>query len=303
MKYKKYIIFAIIALLFISVCIGCSISGSSKKNNGETTQPVKVLAEAQLLDIMEEAAENEITEYVYIDMDNDGNKELIGAYLNDKSMCYAWYCNSTGTVCEKVHESHIWTDACTLVTHKIKKETHVFVNMHRAAGNSIYFSVLRKNGEKVESIVENEFGNLIVADNGDLQLGIEAYDGMYDAGVKVDIGHTYKVTYLHYDKGAYKEYGAVEIPEEEFLGYDNASEIKKQIEQEITNDSTDKIEFKYYLRSNGYMHVQADEYDNRGNIYYAHYTYKVTRKSLNKKSQVRYDGRIASFLSTLQVTY
>lgn len=73
---------------------------------------------------------------------------------------------------------------------------------------------------------------------------------------------TSKDTYIYYDNGAYKEYGAMLIQEAEFLNFENAKEINDKVALKMLSILSDnnleagQFVYKYYIRKNGIMHIE-----------------------------------------------
>jgi len=121
---------------------------------------------------------------------------------------------------------------------------------------------------------------------------VEDYDAAYDPGLEMTLGHTWKDTYLFYEDGVYKEYGATEITEEAFLAYQNAQALKDKIEAELRQSDTVSMEYSYFRRRNGIIHIQCDVQNNFGSIDYGYYTVRLEGNVLEVGPGAYHPGRM-----------
>ena len=100
---------------------------------------------------------------------------------------------------------------------------------------------------------------------------------------------------MFFDGDTYKEYGASEISEQEFLKYQNSQEIKCEIVSELRQSNTISLEFTYFKRKNGIMHIQCNVYGDSGEIRYGYYTVRYEGKKLNNNLGEYTLGQMATF--------
>lgn len=277
----------------------------AETTTAEPTQPQTtsaVLTEDALIEIMQKACGFDLHTYLYLDMDNDGQKELLGAFRDPDGIIHTWYANSDGTVCKEVLCSSMGFDECTLETVPLERETHVAVNTYNLIGTSKFHSILTLQNSEIICLDENAFGYVGADDNGNIFLSIEDYDGMYDPDIQVYMMHTWKRTYLTYDKTqkTYKEYTAKQISEEEFLKLKNAKECLETIRAEHTKENTKEIQFSFFIRKNGILHVQCNEYDTAGFIYYSYYTMQYQGDTILDAPGEQNDGQMLESFSQFE---
>lgn len=263
----------------------------------------KSLSEAELLAITESIAKHSMENYVYTDMDHDGANELIGVYCGDMGLYQTWYCSSDGKTCALIHQNDDGMDACEIELLNIGDATHVVLNAYRVMGTGKNYSIIAMRNQEIVCLISNRYGYVSMTDGGDITLNVEAYDGMYDPSIGAMILHTWKNTYLFFDGNTYTEYGATEISEQEFLDYQNSQELKDQIEGELRQSNTTSLEFSYFKRKNGIMHIQCNVYSDSGEIQYGYYTIRYNGNQLNKDLGEYNLGQMASSFSDLKVVY
>ena len=147
----------------------------------------------------------------------------------------------------------------------------------------------------------DNYGSVRQNTAGDILLNVEDYDAYYDIASESFIGHTWKDTYLYYENGSYKEYGAIILSETQFLQYDNAAEFLSDIRNEETNDN--EIQFSYFLRENGIAHIQCKRSTEYGSIDYFYYTLRAEGNHLTGSLESKNDGCMGTSFSWLEVTY
>ena len=261
------------------------------------------LSEEQLLGIMEITAGQQMETHIYLDMDSDGANEMLGVYADYMGKYQIWYCSSDGTICQNVHQINEGMDGCTLEALEMEGGVHVAVNTYRMLGTVRYYSILALENKSIACIVSNEYGFVCMRENGDICFSVEAYDGMYDPSIDSTIVRTWKDTYLYYDGAEYKEYGATVISESEFLSYENAEKIKQEIERTLTEINMIKIEYTYFVRQNGIMHIQCDIYRDLGEIDFGYYTLNYSENILSEELGERNSGQMATSFSNFAVTF
>lgn len=263
----------------------------------------RVLSETELLAIMESSSNHKIENYVYTDMDHDGTNELIGVYSNEMGLYQTWYCSGDGKTCILVHQNNDGMDACEIELLDIGNETHVVLNAYRMLGTGKNYSIIAMRNKEIICLISNKYGYVSMRDSGDITLDVEAYDGMYDPSIGELSLHTWKDTYLFFDGDTYKEYGASEISEQEFLEYQNSQEIRNKIESELWQSNTTSLEFTYFKRKNGIIHIQCNVYGDSGEIQYGYYTVRYEGNKLNTNLGEYTSGQMAASFSDLEVVY
>lgn len=272
----------------------------------EPTQPQTTstsLTEEALIEIMQKACGSDLQTYLYLDMDNDGQKELLGTFAPDNMSAFqTWFASSDGTICKEVLRSSMTFDECAMEAIPLEHETHVAVNTYNLMGTSKFHSILALQNSEIICLDENSFGYIGADDNGNIFLSIEDYDGMYDPDIQVYMTHTWKRTYLTYDKTqkTYKEYTAKQISEEEFLKLKNAKECLETIRAEHTKENTKEIQFSFFIRKNGILHVQCNEYDTAGFIYYSYYTMQYQGDTILDAPGEQNDGQMSESFSQFE---
>ena len=260
-----------------------------------------VLSEAELQDIMEASAGHEMEETLYIDMDYDGDSELIGIYFDDKDLCQAWYCSSDGQTCTGIYQGSNPVDTCTIEVLDLGEEAHIVLNTCHLLGTWKTCSILVLRKDQISCLLADKYGYVRMTDEGDIVLNVEAYDGMYDPDFGMNT-HTWKDTYLFFDGSTYKEYGATKITEEEYLTYRNAQAVKDKIDRELRKSDTVSLEYSYYIRKNGIIHIQCDVHDGEG-IQYGYYTVRYEGNELDENPGEYNPGQMETSFSDLEVVY
>lgn len=258
--------------------------------------------EAVLIDIMQKACGSDLETYLYLDMDHDGQKELLGTFIDDNYGWHTWYCNSDGSACKEVLLNDMGSDECAMEIIELDHETHVAINNYNLAGTWKFYSLLALHNSEIVSLAQHQYGYVGTDDNGTIFLSIEDYDGMYDPDIQVYMLHTWKRTYLTYDETekAYKEYTAKQISEAEFLKLKNAKECLDTIRTDRTKENTEKIEFSFFIRKNGILHIQCNEYDTDGSIYYSYYTMQYQEDTILDAPGEPNDGQMGERFSQFE---
>lgn len=254
--------------------------------------------ERKLLDSLEKESGQQAETYLYTDMNHDGEKEMVGVTLKD-GRYQIWYISGDGSICEQAGTTVQEMDACELAEMDLGTETHAVINVYNMMGTNKQYSILAIHEDKPELIVSNHYGYVHMNEKGDILLDVEEYDAMYDKETESWLGHTWKNTYLYYNSGVYKEYGAVTLTDEEFMNYDNAEEVKKDIQEQ---NGSDGIVFSYFLRENEILHIQCvlEEGDY---IRYFYYTMNIDGNYLWGDEDNYHEGSMQTSFSELEVTY
>lgn len=259
--------------------------------------------EQDLLTVMQTVAGHEMEDYEYVDLDHDGAEELIGVFLDEEGYHQAWYCSSDAKFCTLIHQNDESMDGCITRRLELDDETHVVINAYRMLGTGKNYSVFKLKNGRISCLVSNQYGYVHMNDEGDIILDVETYDAIYDPDIREMIGHTWKDTYLYFDGTAYYEYGATLISEEEFLTYENAQKVKDAIAETLTKGDTVELNYIYFMRKNGIMHIQCDTLDTYGTIRYGYYTIRYDGKKLKEELGEYTPGRMMPCFSHLEVTY
>lgn len=275
----------------------------SSRPDWEEPSGKKPLSEEELLAMAQTAAGHPFENYVYVDMNHDGAKELIGVYPDNMGFYQTWYCSSDGGTCLLVHQNDEGMDACAIELLNLTDETHVVINAYRMMGPGKNYSIITLEDQNISCLASNKYGYVCMTENGDIILDVEAYDSMYDPAGGGMIGHTWKDTYLYFDGETYREYGAAEITETEYLRYENAQDIQDTIADELKQPDTTKLEYSYFRRKNNILHIQCNVYNRFGSIQYGYYTVRFSGDILDGQSREYTSGRMASSFSDWEVIY
>ena len=237
--------------------------------------------------------------YIYVDMDHDGKEEMMGAY-EENGVWSVWYANSDNDLCQPVTGLSRGYDTCTFEKLDLPDETHIVICDWNMLGTGKQYSIYRLEDQELQPLVQNQYGYVYQNQDGNIILDVEAYDAQYDPDLGHMIGHTWTDTYLYYEDGRYKEYGALILSDTQFLQYDNAADLLADIRSE---NAEDEIQFTYFLRENGIVHIQCDRTTEYGSIYYYHYTLHAEGSHLVGGLESKNEGRMDTYFSTLEVTY
>ena len=254
----------------------------------------------QMLALLDESCGSQIYVYTSVDMDKDGINEMIGVADDDFAV---WYCSSDLEECYMVSDglSHGYDD-CAIKEIDFDEERHVVINAYNLMGNSKAYSILALHDGKIEILVDDNYGYVYANEKNDIILDVEFYDGEYDKDMDIFLMHTWIDTYLYYEDGKYKEYGAAVLSEKDFLKYDNAQEVLDEIEKENMSESVLEMRYSYFIRENGIVHIQCEE-ESEWFIDYYYYTFRVNENRLEVEMSQNY-GRMSSVLSQLdEMTY
>lgn len=261
------------------------------------------MSESELLGITESITGHVIETYVYTDMDHDGTNELISAFCDNSGLYQAWYCSSDGKTCVLVHQDDEEMEICRIETLNIGNETHIVLNTCRTMGSNKNYSIIALKDKKAKCLLCNKYGYVSMANSGEIVLNVESYDEIYDHGVGPMVRHTMRDTYLFFDGNEYKEYGATEISENEFMEFQNSKETKDKIIEKLKQSGIISFEFVYYRRQNGIVHVQCNVCYNSEKIPYGYYTIRYDGNQLSD-DLVKYNaGQMEPNFSDLQVEY
>lgn len=259
----------------------------------------------QMLAILDEACGSEIYKYVSVDMDKDGANEMVGVRRDDHSYD-VWYCSSDMETYGYVMPVQ-WYDDYNFELMDMGDEVHVVIDGANLLGDYKSHSILTLHDGQLDAPVFNLYGYVYMNDEGDIILEIEEYDKEYNITNDKLTGFTHKDTYLYYDDGKYKEYGAAELSEEDFLKYDNARELIDVIKEAFWEEWTAEIRFSYFIRENGIVHIQCEAEHASPTTQWIDYFYFTLRENgehLDGDLVRKKDGIIRGSMSQLDiVTY
>ena len=254
----------------------------------------------QMLALLDKTCGSRIYVYTSVDMDKDGENEMIGVADGDFSV---WYCSSDLEDCYMVSDgpAHGYDD-CTIEEIEFDGERHVVVDTYNLIGNDKSYSILALHEGEVEILVDDNYGYVYANEKNEIILDVESYDGEYDKDGDFWLMHTWVDTYLYYEGGKYGEYGAAALAEKDFLKYDNAQEVLDEIDRENRNEDVLEMRYSYFIRKNGIVHIQCEE-ESEGFIDCYYYTFRVNDNRLDAEMSQNY-GNMYPVLSQLdEVTY
>lgn len=231
----------------------------------ETTQETKSFSEKEMINLI--SKEIKLSKYskLYLDFDNDGNKELFLTTKKDNTL-YTYYCSKDGKV-EQVCQSEA-LDEYELKNITVNDEIHIIINSINNLGDNATFTAIHLENNKPIIILKDINGTINQDSNNNIVLTVQDYDAYYDASMETLIGHTYKETYLTYKDGKYSEIEAKEISLKDIKNYQDSSKYLTK----ITKEHDSNTEYKYYQRDNGILHVGCSTRDEEGSITYSYYT-------------------------------
>lgn len=243
-------------------------------------------------------------QYVYEDLDRDGEKELVA--VTEEELGYeVWYCGSDGSRCEKVCEIDQGMECYRLEILRLESETHVAVNRYNMMGNAKKYSILALKEGSIKSLVSDHWGYVYQNGDGDIVMDIEAYDGHYDVDLDGYIMHTWNDTYLYYDGEKYREYGAAVLTEEEFLkSYENSSDVLDAIRQSVEIAEGERLEItSIFVRGNGIVQIQCEHRFAYGSIDFFYFEYKSDEHNKLSGGKELIYGQMGAVLSQLEAVY
>ena len=240
-------------------------------------------------------------QYVYEDLDHDGEKEFV-AVVEGREV---WYCSGDSSQCEMVYMIGQKLECYKLEILRPEGETHVAVNAYNTFGNYRYYSILALKEGTIKSLVSDNIGYVYGNSDGDIVLDIQAYDGHYEADWGIYTTHTWKDTYLYYDGKKYREYAAAVLTEEDFLKlYDNGTEVLDKIRQSRKLAEGERLEItSIFVRGNGIVQIQCEHRYAYGDIAFFYYELKSDENNkLSGGEELNY-GQMYVQLSDLEAVY
>ena len=248
----------------------------------------------QMLAHLDKTCGSKIYTYASVDMDQDGENEMIGVAIGDAHDFFIWYCSSDFKDCHIVSDGYFDEESCcTIEQLQFDKETHIVINSYCGFGPAKKHSILALHDGDIEILVDKNNGSVYMNEENDIILDVEYYGSM---------GHVWRDTYLYYENGKYKEYGAAVLSEKDFLKYDNARELMEKIEKENGDEDVLEVRYSYYIRENGIVHIECELEKEELDEYYD-YTVRENGNHLDGELS-RNPGGIFPHLSQLdEVTY
>lgn len=218
--------------------------------------------------------------YLYGDIDEDNEKELLAGYLDES--VGAWKIIRFENETAEAEEFYsiplsLYFDYCSMELIELKDEICYVVNLRMSMGLGSSSYILEEGDNGVEKVIDLGY-TASQMENGDLILESTYYGVCLDKTTGMMMGRTWGYSYLTYDEDSeqFKEYVANEITEEEFLSYEGAAEHLEKIRSSYKDY---KVKYTFFKRNNGVMHVQCeyekdyeDEFEKVPMIYYEHYT-------------------------------
>lgn len=240
-----------------------------------------------MMDIVKNSTSCDVSAYLYGDIDNDSDKELLAAYLDVP--LGQWVIvkleNETSTV-EDFYSIKLLAhyDYCSLGLITLKDKIQYVVNLSSSMSTSANGYILEEAKEGIKE-VQNLSKTIWQAEDGGIIVQNTSYGSCLDKTTGELIGRVWTYSYLTYDEdtGMYKEYVAREITEAEFLAFEGAADVK----QSIMNQYADvDVKMSFYKRNNGIMHVQC-EYEKDNIIIYEYTTVYYNDKGITGKSEIQ----------------
>lgn len=232
------------------------------------------VTEAELRSILETAADREILEFFYCDLNKDGRHEAVAAtgtvdFDDYMASVELWFVDEAGafTVETGIDELSFPMDFWYLEIGDVGTEQHVVLNGNMMMGSMKHCFTYRMENRGLQRVYDG-YGEFFTRD-GRLWYGSEDYDGAEsDIGM---LGHTWKDYPIFYEDGTYKEYGGTEITREFFMGYQNAAAVWDEMLSEVLeNNSEAKYEAKIWYRGNGLITVDFGVYNSEGYRTFSH---------------------------------
>ena len=227
---------------------------------------------SEMIENVKSCTEYEMGAYLYGDIEEDNEKELLAAYL-DESVGQWKIMRLENETAEPV-EFHsvqlpMYLDKCDLGLIGLKDKIHYVINLYPSMGLGSGSLIVEETETGVKEVLN--IGNMYwQSESGDVVLQ-SAYYGAYVYKPTFEMtGRTWRYSYLTYDEESqqYKEYVANEITEEEFLTYEGATECLDGIRNTYAGY---EVKYTFFKRNNGIMHVQC-EYENEEYIFFDNYT-------------------------------
>lgn len=235
---------------------------------------------AEMIANVKDRTEHERVAYLYGDIDEDNEKELLAAYLDES--VGAWKIIRFKNETAEPEEFYsipldLYYDYCSMGLIELEDKIYYAVNLRMSMGLGSSSYILEESETGVEEVLNLGYTAAQLED-GDIIIESTYYGVCLDKTTGMMMGRTWGYSYLTYDEDSeqFKEYVANEITEEEFLSYEGAAAHLEKIRSSYKDY---KVKYTFFKRNNGMMHVQCeyekdyeDEFEKVPMIYYEHYT-------------------------------
>lgn len=150
------------------------------------------VSEDDLLKLIEQKSKTTVLKYIYIDMDKDGNKEILAAVENNLFSYEIWYCSSDGLKCNAVTSIGRGSDYANFLSIDYGTEEHIIFNCGNNFGNSQDYAVFALYDGTVEIPLKSA-GVASITDKDTISVYMHGYD---EDGVAVDEESEYKYDFV-----------------------------------------------------------------------------------------------------------
>lgn len=252
----------------------------------------------ELMDALRSSNDADFQSYLYGDIDRDGGKELLAAYLDySVGQWKIVKLENDALEAEDFYSISIFGDyeRCQMELLDVGTATHIVANLNSVMGTGCDSHVLDFDGSQATEIL-NASATIYQDPNGDILVQKTSYSSSLDTTTGMMAGRTWTYSYLTYDAESqkYQEYIANEITEDEFLGYEGSHELVDTIK---SNYEDMELKLTFYKRSNGLLHLQY-EYLDGTSIMYNYYTLSYEDTVITGTSEA-YAGIIEKNFTTL----
>lgn len=277
-----------------------SITGESLSGNmggSSSDQPTaEAKSEDELKSQIETTSGYTVQDYLYVDMDGDGAKEMIAGFFDADYLAEFWYCSSDGQECYLLDVDTGELPYFSMNYIAYGPESHVIINTYPENGTG-YYTIISKQGADLYALCEKKWGNVYQVGR-EITVSIDNWDAYYDADIGWETGHAFEETYIYYDGVAYHEYPAIELTESEFYAYRDAD-----LYPGIGFTPPSELDIlKYYMRENGYVYYQFGiKNSETGEIHYFYFKYQLVDGQVVPLSggSSAVDGQIQEYLTDL----
>ena len=260
---------------------------------------------AEMIANVKDRTEHERVAYLYGDIDEDNEKELLAAYLDES--VGAWKIIRFENETAEPEEFYsipldLYYDYCSMGLIELEDKIYYAVNLRMSMGLGSSSYILEESETGVEEVLNLGY-TVAQLEDGDVLIESTHYGVCLDKTTGMMLGRTWGYSYLTYDEdsGQFKEYVANEITEEEFLEYEGATECLENIRNSYSDY---EVKYTFFKRNNGLMHVQCEyekDYENVSLIYYNHYTVYYEGNDITNVSE-EYEGIISRNFTSLEET-
>ncbi len=279
---------------FLWVFVGCAFllygcSHTEEFDSEKSTEDIRItlditeddqkekttdFSRGDLFTMFEEVNNETVIDFQYGDYNKDGTHEAF--VLTDTEGYKLWYMHPGG--CELVREDFGKIDNITTDTLEFSTKKYLLVQWEKdGCPNTLVYTLDNKNSV-LEPIISGK--GFLSEDTGNhMILRVYGKDSQQS---------DYCDYYLYYtpDEG-FKEYGGIPIAEEQFLEFQNASEILEKIR---SNYGEHELEISYLYRSNQYMNINWSFYEN-GKVWYRHATLQYDNEKVKVVGELEQQGK------------